>query len=429
MRKSVISITKLAAAVAAAVAVSACEAEKSRNPLSPNVAGPIAGVSISPPTPVNPINGAEVLNTAPVRLVFNNGSTNGERPLFYVVELASDAAFTNKVFAQSKVTPGSTQTSIVVDAALTADRTYYWRAKADDGANESEYLERRQVRHRRADRHRGPSSGVAGEWPGRLVDATGARGQQCWRPGPRRPRGVLVRGFPRPGVLEDHRPAGRRAQQRHADERADARAAVEHATLLARRGIQRHACGTMVADAELPHARGRPCTSPTCSRTRPGPGSTWTADSGCARLCQRRIVRSTRLLLRADRSNRRLSSRGLGERAPAQRTSGGPDGRSQGAIQCAVLWTHATNQQLGAGARKTLSPNGHAGCTRLLHLSGGRAQRRLGEPLGLEAVGRTAVCATSVPVTVATEREPRAIEPVRSQFLERLRFRCVRIAG
>ena len=139
MHKSVISITKLAAAVAAAVAVSGCEAEKSRNPLSPNVAGPIAGVSISPPTPVNPINGAEVLNTAPVRLVFNNASTNGERPLFYVVEMASDAAFTNKVFAQSKVTPGSTQTTIVVDAALTADRTYYWRAKADDGANESEF--------------------------------------------------------------------------------------------------------------------------------------------------------------------------------------------------------------------------------------------------------------------------------------------------
>ena len=27
----------------------------------------------------------------------------------------------------------------MVDAALTADRTYYWRAKADDGANESDY--------------------------------------------------------------------------------------------------------------------------------------------------------------------------------------------------------------------------------------------------------------------------------------------------
>lgn len=139
MTKTVISITRFAAAAVVAAAISGCEAEKSKNPLSPNIAGPIAGVSISAPVPVNPVN-AEVLNTAPVRLVFNNASTNGVRPIFYVVELASDAAFTNKVFAQSKVTPGTgTQTTIVVDAALTAERTYYWRAKADDGANESDY--------------------------------------------------------------------------------------------------------------------------------------------------------------------------------------------------------------------------------------------------------------------------------------------------
>jgi hypothetical protein len=139
MRKNVIVVTRFVAAAFAAVVVSGCEAEKSRNPLSPNVAGPIAGVSISPPIPVNPVN-AEVLNTGPLRLVFNNASSNGERPLFYVVELASDAAFTNKVFAQSKINPGSgAQTSIVVDASLTTDRTYYWRAKADDGANESDF--------------------------------------------------------------------------------------------------------------------------------------------------------------------------------------------------------------------------------------------------------------------------------------------------
>ena len=81
MRKSVISITKFAAALAAAVAVSACEARKAESS-QPEHASADAGVSISPPTPVNPINGAEVLNTAPVRLVFNNGSTNGVRPHF-----------------------------------------------------------------------------------------------------------------------------------------------------------------------------------------------------------------------------------------------------------------------------------------------------------------------------------------------------------
>jgi len=140
MTKSVITITRFAAACIAAVAISGCEAEKSRNPLSPNVAGPIAGVSISPPIPANPINGAEVLNTAPLRLIFNNASSNGERPFWYVVELASDAGFTNKVFANAKVTPaGGAQTSIVVDGTLTAERTYYWRVKADDGANASEF--------------------------------------------------------------------------------------------------------------------------------------------------------------------------------------------------------------------------------------------------------------------------------------------------
>ena len=140
MHKNVITITKLAAAVLAAVAVAGCEAEKSRNPLSPNVAGPIGGVSISPPVPITPVNGAEVLNNAPVKLVFNNASSNGVRPFWYVVELASDAGFTTKLYASSKVTPASgAQTSVVVDATLTTDRTYYWRVKADDGANASEF--------------------------------------------------------------------------------------------------------------------------------------------------------------------------------------------------------------------------------------------------------------------------------------------------
>jgi hypothetical protein len=140
MNKTVSRLTKFSAALCVAAAVSGCEAEKSRNPLSPNVAGPIAGVSISPPTPATPINGAEVTNSTPVRLTFNNASSTGERPFWYVVELASDAGFANKVYANAKVTAAAgTQTSVVVDAALTADRTYFWRVKADDGANASEF--------------------------------------------------------------------------------------------------------------------------------------------------------------------------------------------------------------------------------------------------------------------------------------------------
>jgi hypothetical protein len=140
MNRTVICLTKLTLAGVVAFAASGCEAEKSRSPLSPNVAGPIAGVSISPPTPVSPVNGSEVLNTQAVRLLFNNASSNGERPFWYVVELASDAAFANKLYANSRVNPAvGSQTSVVVDGTLPAERTYFWRVKADDGANESTF--------------------------------------------------------------------------------------------------------------------------------------------------------------------------------------------------------------------------------------------------------------------------------------------------
>lgn len=140
MNKTVIALTRFAGLGLVALATTACEAEKSRNPLSPNVAGPIAGVSITVPVPASPINGAEVLNNQPLRLTFNNSSTNGERPIYYVVELASDAGFANRLYANGRVSPaGGAQTSVVVDGTLTAERTYFWRVKADDGANASEY--------------------------------------------------------------------------------------------------------------------------------------------------------------------------------------------------------------------------------------------------------------------------------------------------
>ena len=142
MNKTVISITRISLAAARCDRGGGCEAEKSRNPLSPNVAGPIAGVSISVADSGQSRSTAPKSSTPqPVRLVFNNASTNGERPFFYVVELAvRRRASRTRCSPQSQVTPVRTQTSsIVVDGTLTAERTYYWRAKADDGANESEY--------------------------------------------------------------------------------------------------------------------------------------------------------------------------------------------------------------------------------------------------------------------------------------------------
>ena len=44
------------ATLALCVVAVGCEANKSRNPLSPTVAGPIAGVTITAPKPLEPIN-------------------------------------------------------------------------------------------------------------------------------------------------------------------------------------------------------------------------------------------------------------------------------------------------------------------------------------------------------------------------------------
>jgi hypothetical protein len=140
MNKTVNSLTRFAAAAALSVAVWGCEATKSSNPLSPTVAGPIAGVGIDAPVPVSPTNGAEVVNSEPLRLVFNNATTNGVRPLRYKVELGSDAEFSSILFASANVAPGEGgRTTVVVDGTLSTERTYFWRAKATDGANESSF--------------------------------------------------------------------------------------------------------------------------------------------------------------------------------------------------------------------------------------------------------------------------------------------------
>ena len=72
----------------------ACESEKSANPLSPTVAGPIPGVNITPPKPLEPGNGWRLKgDKQPVTLLLENASSNGVRPLSYVFEVATDAAF------------------------------------------------------------------------------------------------------------------------------------------------------------------------------------------------------------------------------------------------------------------------------------------------------------------------------------------------
>ncbi len=113
-------------------------AEKSSNPLSPSVAGPIPGVNITPPSPIEPRDGVKIAaDQQPVTLLLTNAATNGERPLSYVFEVATDMGFTNKVFKREGVTPGEGRTALRLPDPLASGRTYYWRAQAVDGANSS----------------------------------------------------------------------------------------------------------------------------------------------------------------------------------------------------------------------------------------------------------------------------------------------------
>jgi hypothetical protein len=117
----------------------ACQAKKSENPLSPSVAGPIAGVNISEPHLLEPTQGFKFKeNQQPIKLVIENSVTSGVRPVTYIFEVASDSNFSNKVFARSGVAQGDGRTSVQIDA-LELGRPYYWRARADDGANSSTF--------------------------------------------------------------------------------------------------------------------------------------------------------------------------------------------------------------------------------------------------------------------------------------------------
>ena len=114
----------------------ACVATKSEDPLSPTVAGPIPGVNITPPTIMQPTTGAKVaVDQQPLVLVVNNASSSGVRPLTYVFEIAADVSFANKVFSREGIQPGATQTSLRLPDALATGRTYFWHARAEDGAN------------------------------------------------------------------------------------------------------------------------------------------------------------------------------------------------------------------------------------------------------------------------------------------------------
>jgi len=128
-------------ALAAVCSIIACATSKSSNPLSPTVAGPLPGVNITAPKPVDPAAGARIaVDKQPLTLVVENATTSGVRPLSYAFEVATDVDFNTKVFIRDSLTPGEGgRTSLRLPDALATGRSYYWHSRAEDGANTGPY--------------------------------------------------------------------------------------------------------------------------------------------------------------------------------------------------------------------------------------------------------------------------------------------------
>ena len=141
MHKTRLATCKIVILGGLLVLVTGCETEKSRNPLSPSIAGPIASVSITAPRPLEPPDGTQILDgDQPVTLIVASATTNGERPISHLVQVSADAAFTQIVYTADGIAPSGDGRNVhPLPQTLTAGLTYYWRARALDGANSSEF--------------------------------------------------------------------------------------------------------------------------------------------------------------------------------------------------------------------------------------------------------------------------------------------------
>ena len=128
-------------ALVAVMALGACEAAKSSNPTAPTVAGPIPGVAITAPKPLEPHAGDTLtFSSEPPTLLIENAGSTGVRTIWLQLELSIDEGFSQLVHQADQIAPGDNGRTVYrLPEPLGAGFTYYWRTRAADGANTGPY--------------------------------------------------------------------------------------------------------------------------------------------------------------------------------------------------------------------------------------------------------------------------------------------------
>ena len=106
-----------------------------------SVTDAVTGVTLTSPTAVTPTANQQFRNAEqPITLTVKNAVTSGTTPLTYTFEVATDAAFASKVYTKDGVAAGSGTTSLKIDK-LTANKSYFWHARAAAGSQAGPYTE------------------------------------------------------------------------------------------------------------------------------------------------------------------------------------------------------------------------------------------------------------------------------------------------
>src|SRR4030095_14218043 len=114
-------------AFVAIACLAGCESAKSANPTAPSVAGPIPGVNITAPRPLEPGAGATVVfSSEPPTLLIENAGTSGARTLWLQLEVGTDPNFQQIVYQADQIALGSNgRTAYRLPAPLRAGYTYF----------------------------------------------------------------------------------------------------------------------------------------------------------------------------------------------------------------------------------------------------------------------------------------------------------------